>query len=55
LIVHFPLISLQTNIAHYAAAILLSTKLSAYKGSVAKNILLVGFLGLPVHSLTSAS
>ncbi|KAJ6548494.1 hypothetical protein B0H19DRAFT_911673, partial [Mycena capillaripes] len=32
--------SLQTNIAHYAATILLSTKLSAYKGSVAKNILL---------------
>ncbi|KAJ7802569.1 hypothetical protein B0H14DRAFT_3488343 [Mycena olivaceomarginata] len=30
----------ETNIAHYAAAILLSTKLSAYKGSVAKNILL---------------
>ncbi|KAJ7775228.1 hypothetical protein B0H14DRAFT_3508477 [Mycena olivaceomarginata] len=30
----------ETNIAHYAATILLSTKLSAYKGSVAKNILL---------------
>ncbi|KAJ6615368.1 hypothetical protein B0H10DRAFT_2220400 [Mycena sp. CBHHK59/15] len=30
----------ETNIAHYAAAILLSTKLSAYKGPVAKNILL---------------
>ncbi|KAJ6605148.1 hypothetical protein B0H10DRAFT_1957264 [Mycena sp. CBHHK59/15] len=30
----------ETNIAHYAAAILLSTKVSAYKGSVAKNILL---------------
>ncbi|KAJ7726856.1 hypothetical protein B0H14DRAFT_2641011 [Mycena olivaceomarginata] len=30
----------ETNIAHYAAAILLSTKLSAYKGSVTKNILL---------------
>ncbi|KAJ6631588.1 hypothetical protein B0H10DRAFT_1772517, partial [Mycena sp. CBHHK59/15] len=39
-----PLLSLshltQTNIYFYAAAILLSTKLSAYKGSVAKNILL---------------
>ncbi|KAF8202701.1 hypothetical protein K438DRAFT_1965188 [Mycena galopus ATCC 62051] len=30
----------ETNIYLYAAAILLSTKLSAYKGSVAKNILL---------------
>ncbi|KAJ7084222.1 hypothetical protein C8R44DRAFT_894194 [Mycena epipterygia] len=30
----------ETNIYFYAAAILLSTKLSAYKGSVAKNILL---------------
>ncbi|KAJ6528824.1 hypothetical protein B0H19DRAFT_1274456 [Mycena capillaripes] len=30
----------ETNIAHYADAVLLSTKLSAYKGSVAKNILL---------------
>ncbi|KAJ7354588.1 hypothetical protein DFH08DRAFT_955976 [Mycena albidolilacea] len=30
----------ETNIAHYTAAILLSTKLSAYKGSIAKNILL---------------
>jgi hypothetical protein len=37
------LISLQTNITHYTTAILLSTKLSAYKGSVAKNILLVCF------------
>ncbi|KAJ7896818.1 hypothetical protein B0H13DRAFT_2338205 [Mycena leptocephala] len=30
----------ETNIYFYAAAVLLSTKLSAYKGSVAKNILL---------------
>ncbi|KAJ6535657.1 hypothetical protein B0H19DRAFT_957544 [Mycena capillaripes] len=33
----------ETNIYFYAAAILLSTKLSAYKGSVAKNILLARF------------
>ncbi|KAJ7896191.1 hypothetical protein B0H13DRAFT_2338520 [Mycena leptocephala] len=43
----------ETNIAHYAAAILLSTKLSAYKGSVAKNILLdllkINRFDLPVN------
>ncbi|KAJ7723606.1 hypothetical protein B0H14DRAFT_2285486, partial [Mycena olivaceomarginata] len=33
----------ETNIYFYAAAILLSTKLSVYKGSVAKNILLACF------------
>jgi hypothetical protein len=38
-----PLTPAQTNIYFYAAAILLSTKLSAYKGSVAKNILLARF------------
>ncbi|KAF8217931.1 hypothetical protein K438DRAFT_1556985, partial [Mycena galopus ATCC 62051] len=45
------LISLQTNIYHYAAAILLSTKLSAYKGSSAKNILLGDLLKINCFDL----